>query len=177
MKKVITILILLFCFAAHAQVPKPVSATDIKEIARTSGKKHTLFFTFGIWCSPCRAHLPNAIKLAKEQDLEFYVLLPDAEGSDRVKQAVDYIHKLDPAIKVAVLKTAVYGDKLKKRNKKFVTEITPPGFEDIDDFSKYIIVDNSGKVVMVTNYKDNEKYDWKDDSNMINERILPVLSK
>ena len=42
--------------------------------------------------------------------------------------------------------------------------------------SKYIVIDKKGKVLMVTNWKDNREYDWEDDSNMIKERIIPILN-
>ncbi|MFZ1527850.1 MAG: hypothetical protein WAT19_03810 [Ferruginibacter sp.] len=60
--------------------------------------------------------------------------------------------------------------------KKFLKELTPPQFENIDDMSKYIIIDRNEKVLMITNWKNNRKNDWKDDSEMIKSRILPVLN-
>ena len=63
-----------------------------------------------------------------------------------------------------------------KNTNSFLAEITPPEFENINDMSKYIIIDKKGKVLMVTNWKDNRDYDWEDDSNMIKERIIPILN-
>jgi len=179
--------LLLFAFVcsiyANAQQTKTepknvnintVDSNDIYKLAQKSGKKNTLFYTFGIWCEPCVLHLPTAIKLAKDYDMEFYVLLVDAQESKRTPPAASYIYELDKNIKIAILRDAVYGDKTKKRNKNFVTEITPPQFENIDDFSKYIVLDAEGKVIMVTNYKDNPG-DWKDDSDMVKSRIVPLL--
>lgn len=154
-----------------------VDASSIATIAKNSDKKNTLFFTFGIWCEPCRLHLPGAIKLAKEKDLNFYVLLVDGMNTDRIAMAYQHIKKLDPTVKVAVLNDAVYGDKLKKRNKKFVAEITPPQFENIDDFSKYILLNKEGEVILVTTWKDNRDNDWRDDTKMQKEKIIPLLSK
>lgn len=154
-----------------------VDANSIATIAKNSDKKNTLFFTFGIWCEPCRLHLPGAIKLAKEHDLDFYVLLVDGMTTDRVGMAYHHIKELDANVKVAVLNDAVYGEKLKKRNKKFVTEITPPQFENIDDFSKYILLNKEGEVILVTSWKDNKDNDWKDDTKMQKQKIVPLLSK
>lgn len=153
-----------------------VDADEIYRLAQKSDKKNTLFYTFGIWCEPCRLHLPTALKLAKDYDLEFYVLLVDPEASDKVTGAIDYLQKIDKDIKIAVLKDDVYGTKRQKRNTKFVTEITPPQFEMIDDYSKYILLDNKGKVMMVTNWKDNPG-DWRDDSKMVQDKIVPLLKK
>lgn len=186
MKKIISLSILLFTIFSNAQQTAadsihknvnivPVDANSIVSMAKKSDKKHTLFFTFGIWCEPCRLHLPDAIKLAKEHDLNFYVLLVDSkESNDRIMMAISFIKQIDKDVKIAILNDDVYGTKLKKRNKKFLTEITPPQFQNIDDFSKYILLDNTGKVIMVTNYKDNEA-NWKDDTKMVEKKILPLL--
>ena len=186
MKKIITLLILLLTIYSYAQQTATdsihekvnivaVDANSIVTAAKKSDKKNTLFFTFGIWCEPCRLHLPDAIKLAKEHDLNFYVLLVDSkESEDRIKMAVSFIKEIDKDVKIAILNDEVYGTKLKKRNKKFLTEITPPQFENIDDFSKYILLDNTGKVIMVTNYKDNDG-DWRNDSKIVEKKILPLL--
>lgn len=158
-----------------ANIPA-VDASDIRCIARNTTKQKTMFYTFGIWCEPCVLHLPNAVRLAREYDLEFYILLVDAEADDYTLRAVQQIREQAPEIKLAVLKNSVYGEKRRKRNKKFVTEITPPAFENIDDYSKYILLDKTGEVIMVTTWKDNEKNDWRDDSKMTQERIVPLLT-
>lgn len=152
-----------------------IDANDINCIAKNSIKKNTLFFTFGIWFEPCRLHLPNAIKFAKENDLDFYVLLVEAENDEKTKQAIDYLKKIKTDINVVVLKDEIYGVKRGKKNKKFVAEITPKEFENIDDYSKYILVNKDGKVIMVTNWKDNKGNDWRDDTEMVKKRILPLL--
>lgn len=187
MKKLLFLCAFVTAFGARAQessdleVSKDqifkVDANSIATLAKNSDKKNTLFFTFGIWCEPCILHLPGAIKLAKEHDLDFYVLLVDGMTTDRIGMAYHHIKQLDPTVKVAVLDDAVYGEKLKKRNKKFVTEITPPQFENIDDFSKYILLNKKGEVILVTTWKDNKGNDWKDDTKMQKEKIVPLLNK
>ena len=122
-----------------------------------------------------RLHLPTAIKLAKDHDLEFYVLLLEAEGDVRTAEAIAYLHDIDKNIKIVVLKDAVYGEKRGRKNKKFVTEITPKNFTTIDDYSKYIVLDKKGEVTMVTSWKDNKDNDWRDDSEMVQKRVVPVL--
>lgn len=188
MKRFLTLCIFACYFCACAQQASEtklapakvnivtVDSNDIYKLAQNSGKKNTLFYTFGVWCEPCRLHLPTAIKLAKEYDLEFYVLLVDPQTSNKVTNAVDYLQKIDKDIKIAVLKDAVYGDKTQKRNTKFVTEVTPPQFEMIDDYSKYILLNNAGKVIMVTNWQDNPDT-WEDDSDMVQNKIVPLLKK
>lgn len=54
-------------------------------------------------------------------------------------------------------------------------EVTPEKFENINGMSKYIIFNKMGEVVMVTTWKDNINNDWKDDSNMIKEKIIPII--
>lgn len=180
MKKLLLLCTLLCALTATAQDSLAVYSVDaetIKNVAKESPKKNTLFYTFGIWCEPCRLHLPTAIKLAKDYDLEFYVLIVDSQTSEKTKQAAAYLREIDKDIKLAVLDDAVYGEKTKKRNKKFVDEITPPQFEAIDDFSKYIVLNQQGEVIMVTTWKDNRDNDWRDDSKMVQQKIVPLLTK
>lgn len=152
-----------------------VDAADIKCIAQNSAHSKTLFFTFGIWCSPCIAHLPGAIRLASDHNLDFYVLLVEKEDDPRAGEAITYLRNLKPDIKIAILKDSMYGQKRTKKNKKFVTEITPNEFETIDDYSKYILLDKDGKVLIVTNWKDNKSSDdWKDDS-AVHRKIISLL--
>lgn len=152
-----------------------VSKKDMVCIAKNSDKKYTMLFTFGIWCAPCRQHLPNAIGLADKYNTNFYVLLIDKEESKLTKGAVNYIRKSYPKAKILVLSDEVYKGGARAKNKLFLTEITPSKFENIDDMSKYIIMDKNGETLLVTNYKDMEGDDWKDDSGMIKRKIIPVL--
>ena len=164
----------LLTTAANGKIPA-IDVEDMKCMARESGKKHTIFYTFGIWCEPCILHLPNAIALTEKYGTEFYILLVDTETDERTFQAIAELTKSHPGVKIAVLKDSVYGNKRKKRNAKFVTDVTPKEFEAIDDYSKYIVLDSTGKVIMVTNWKDNSGNDWKDDSKMTDKRIVPLI--
>lgn len=156
---------------------KAVNYNDLICLSKNAGEKKTLLFTFGSWCVPCRYHLPNAIKLAKDYDLNFYVLLTEEEKSIYTKKAVDYLTNIDSSLNILVLKDKSYGVSSKKKYNKFLSEITPAAFENINDMSKYIIINNQGVVIMVTNWKDNRRNDWKDDSKMIQDRIVPVLKQ
>ena len=92
------------------------------------------------------------------------------------KLAVDYILKGYPDAKVVILK-----DKEKKNGRKykdFLKEITPGQFEVIKDMLKYIVLDQSGEVQLVTSWKDNKEYpQWKDDTSTIKRIVLPLLEK
>lgn len=146
-------------------------------LAKSSEKEKTLVYTFGAWCTPCFKHLPNAIELAEEHDLDFYILLKDEENSDNELNAIAFFkeikEKINLEIKVIILKDA--NGRPNKKYKKFLSAITPSTFENIADMSKYIIIDKEGKVLMVTSWKDNRENDWEDDSKMIKEKILPIL--
>lgn len=183
MKKLLLLFVFISTVSAYAQdtLPRPhvtikeVDVTIMKEMAKTSGKKKTLFYTFGSFCEPCYLHLSNAIKLAKDYDLDFYVLLVEPMTSDGIKTVAGYLYGLDKTIKIAVLSDDVYGVRTKKRNKQFVKEITPANLEAIADFGKYILLDNTGEVIMVTTYKDNKGNDWHDDSKMVEKTLVPLL--
>jgi len=154
-----------------------VDKDDILCIAKNSEKEKTLVYTFGIWCAPCIKHLPNAIKLAREYNLDFYVLLTDKENSDKELSAIGFLNKVQETInfEIKVVNLKDENGKPNKKYKQFLDEITPPQFENINDMSKYIILDRVGNVLMVTNWKDNRENDWEDDSKMIEKRIIPIL--
>jgi thiol-disulfide isomerase/thioredoxin len=186
MKKIILLFCVLYSIFSQSQEKcnirllknldiHAIDSNDLKCLAINSNKKNTLFFTFGIWCEPCRLHLPNAIKFAKENDINFYVLLMEAEEDIKTIQAFDYIKKIGNDIKIVIIKDETYGVKRNNKNKKFLTDITPKEFENIDDYSKYILLNNKGEILKVTNWKDNKGNDWRDDTNMIKKCLLPLL--
>jgi thiol-disulfide isomerase/thioredoxin len=103
MKKIILLLALLSQLALYAQqspekkVPDTlkivsIDAASIKEVAKYSQKKNTLLFTFASWCEPCHLHLPTAIKLAKDYNLDLYVVIIDHENSEGMNYYADYIY-------------------------------------------------------------------------------------
>ncbi|MEN2400944.1 hypothetical protein GKZ90_0014255 [Flavobacterium sp. MC2016-06] len=186
MKNRILFFILLFTFLSNAQENcnlqfskkdeiYAIDTKDLKCIAENSKTKNTIFFTFGVWCKPCRLHLPNAIQFSIENNIDLYILLVEAEGDEKTKEAIKYLKGIKEDIKIVILKDELYGTKRSEKNKKFVTEITPKDFENIDDYSKYILLNNKGEILMVTNWKDNNGNDWRDDSKMIQKKILPLL--
>ena len=154
-----------------------VDSFDILCLAETSKKEKTMVFTFGTWCKPCRYHLPDAIMLAKEYDLEFFVLLTDEENSQREVSAITYLQN--------IMKTHQYNFDVfilkdengipKKKYRKFLRQLTPSKFEYTEGMSKYIVIDKNGEVLMVTNWKDRQDKHWKDDSLLIQNRLIPVL--
>jgi hypothetical protein len=155
-----------------------IDANDVKCLAKYSEKPHTIFFTFAIWCSPCINHLSNAKSLELYNNSDFYVVLIDKEKETVKNQlAIDYINKYYPNTKIVILKDVEKNGK-RKKYKEFLKEITPKQFEVIDDMSKYIILDKSGDVKLVTTWKDGKNDpDWKDDKPMIRRLILPLLKQ
>jgi len=156
-----------------------VDSFDLICLASSSQKEKTLIFTFGTWCKPCKYKLPDAIKLAKDYDLQFYVLLLEYENSKRERSAIEYLDDIkktyDFEFDTFILKDE--NGEPDKKYRQFLKQITPPQFENINGMSKFIIVDKSGEVLMVTNSKDNKGNNWKDASKMIEERIVPILNQ
>lgn len=152
-----------------------VNAEKIKCIAKNNERK-SLFFTFGIWCKPCRLHAEGAYNFAKEYNLNFYfvILENDKENNRYIDLAIDYLKKIDENVDILLVNND-YGSKSSKKNKNFIKEITPSKFENIDDWSKYILIDNNGEVIMVTKYKDAENDDWRDDSGLRERKFLPLV--
>jgi len=104
-RKFLPILTILFCtvHSVHSQygvcndnlsASGEIYTVDSYEmfcLARESEKEHTLVYTYASWCGICKYYLHYAIKLAKDYDLEFYVLLIDEEDSNEELAAIDYL--------------------------------------------------------------------------------------
>lgn len=152
-----------------------VEANDIICLAKSTIKNKIFLYTFGMWCVPCIKHLPNAINLSETHNLEMFILLIDRENeSELLERTVKYLRGKKSDINILLLKDY----KNKSRNGKyirFLKEITPKEFENINDMSKYILYNKKGEVILITSWKDNRNNDWQDDSKMIKEIIIPVL--
>lgn len=152
-----------------------VNSSDIDCLAKNNKKEFLIIYTFGIWCAPCIQHLPNALNLEDNYNANVYVLLIDEENDKNlIERTVTYLESQKEDVDILILKDS-YGKNKNKKYKKFLKEITPEKFENINDMSKYIVFDKAGEVLMVTTWKDNRNYDWKDDSNMIKEKIIPII--
>lgn len=155
-----------------------VDKNDLICLSQNTKKDKTLVFSFAIWCAPCIKHLPNAIKLAEDYNLDFYVLLIEKEDDRNATNALSFLNQIkkeaNKDFQVVILKDS-YGKRSNKKYKAFLDEITPDTFENINGMSKYIVIDQEGTVLMVTNWKDNRENDWQDDSKMIEKRIIPIL--
>ncbi|GAB0157263.1 hypothetical protein CHRYSEOSP005_25350 [Chryseobacterium sp. Alg-005] len=161
----------------HINVPA-IDKNDLLCMAKNSGKPTTVFYTLASWCVPCIQHLPDALKLEKDFNTDVYVVLVEGEDDPRVQSAINRVKDRSENAKIVVLKNSVYQGGVKKRNKTFVTQITPPQFEAIPDFSKFIVVNHQGEVVMVTNWKDYKKLDKKNKENvqqMLSHTVIPLL--
>ena len=191
MHKILTVFTILFLISSTAIAQKDscylkfdsnlklniVDSNDVKCISKNNLNEKTLIYSFGIWCKPCILHLKNAYKLSVKYNVELYVLLIDELNNSYMIKGVNYLRKLYPDIKILALDDYKYGIKRNKKYKSFLKEITPKKFKNIDDMSKYILLDHNANVLMVTNWKDNKKNDWQDDSKMLESKIIPLLSK
>lgn len=168
------------CNIGPSMVDKSIYTTDVEKmkcLAKQSNNK-TLFFTFAIWCEPCRLHIDNALEFSKKHNLNFYIILLDTDKPDNryVIGAKKFLQKKDENIKILIADEK-YGDNIKKKNKNFVKEISRPKFKNINDFSKYILINTKGEIEMVTNYKDrNKDEDWRDDTGMVKRKLEPLMN-
>ena len=154
-----------------------IDAKDLGCLAKNTKKDKVIVFTFGLWCSPCIAHLDNAISLKENFNVDFYVLLVDNENKkDLIKKTIEFLRKKKKDINIVILKDE-YGKRRNQKYKKFLKEMTPDNFKNIDGMSKYIVYNNEGEVIMVTTYKDREGDDWRDDSSVIKNKVIPLLKK
>lgn len=157
---------------------KIIDVEKMKCLAKQSDNK-TLFFTFGVWCEPCRLHIKDALEFVKKHNLNFYVVLVDVDKLDSryIMGAKKFLQHKDENINILIADNK-YGNSIKKKNKNFVKEVSLPNFENINDFSKYILINTKGEIEMVTNYKDREKdEDWRDDTGKIKRKLEPLVVK
>lgn len=154
-----------------------VTSEDVKCLAENSEKPNTLFFTFGSWCAPCIYHIPTFFLIEEMYNVDLYVLLVDKENHHLTKEARDMVLETYPNAKILIIKDTE-GKGRSKKYKDFLTKITPAQFENIDDMSKYIVLNKKGEVQLVTNYKDSKNDpDWKSDKPMVKRIVLPLLDK
>ena len=148
-----------------------------------------MVYTFASWCKPCRYKLPSVLQLAKDYDLELFILLIDEENSTAEASAIKYIEQVNE-IHNASLKTYILKDEngvsaikyrkvenevVKIKYRKFLKRIAFEKFELTEELSKYILIDKSGEVLMVTSWKDRVGKKWKNNTSVIDNKILPLL--
>ena len=185
------VLILLFFVKGYSQMPiekcklpqshfeniYSVNLEDVRCLAKNSEQPNTLFYTFGSWCKPCIYHIPTFFLIEKFYKADIYVLLVDPETNNSIEKSRDMVLEAYPHAKILVIKD-IEGKGKSKKYKEFLTKITPAEFENIDDMSKYIVLNKKGEVQLVTSYKDSEKDpDWKNDQPMVKRIVMPLLEK
>ncbi len=154
-----------------------VNDNTVKCLAKNSDKSKTIFFTFARWCAPCMYHLNDFMALEENYDVDLYVLLVDKENHHFTDLARKYVSETFPKAKIAIIGD-VPGRGRSKKYKDFMDAITPSKFEKIDDMSKYIVINKTGEVELVTSWKDSKgDPDWTDSKPMINRLIVPLISK
>ncbi|MDR6920462.1 MULTISPECIES: hypothetical protein [Chryseobacterium] len=155
-----------------------VDKNDILCIAKNSGKPNTVFYTLASWCVPCIEHLPDALQLEKDYNTSVYIVLVEGEDDRKINRAMSIVKSRSADAKILVLKNKNFPGGVKKRNRAFAEQMTPPQFEMIPDFSKFMVVNNQGEVKMVTNWKDYKKLDKKTTENvqqMLAHTVIPII--
>ena len=139
-------------------------------LAKNSDKDITIFFTYAYWCGGCKTRLPEAIKISEEYNTDFYLLLIDAE-EDRfnAKQTKFSIDSYDKQLKTVTISDSLYtekalkkirktlkspiqlkGNSFREKYRKYLTELTPSGYENTFEVPKYIILNKKGEVLFVS---------------------------
>ena len=201
----VSLLCLFSFFEINAQTEKcnleksnysELHTVDVEQticLAQNSDKDITVFYTFADWCSPCKKTFPEAIKLSEEYNVDFYVLLVDKEGDDFYNnRAISTINSYNKQLKAVIISDSLYSAKnLKYVNKKrlieiratrhrekydnYVTQITPPEFENSADMSKFIVINKKGEVLLVTNYNDYKNAEGKDDDSVCFQKVIKAI--
>jgi len=162
---------------SHYENIYSVTSDDVKCLAKNSEQPNTLFFTFGSWCAPCIYHIPTFFLIEKIYNVDLYVLLVDKENHHLTVEARDMVFETYPNAKILIIKD-IEGKGKSKKYRDFLTKITPSQFENIEDMSKYIVLNKKGEVQLVTNYLDSKNDpDWKSDKPMVKRIVLPLLEK
>ena len=177
MRKILFIVVFTSCtLLIQGQSTKSIIKVNKKELLNLSSNYKTiLLYTFSIKCEPCILHLKNAIELSEKYKTDLYILLVEKKGKHN-QFAIKYLEQRKKNIKIITIRDK-YGRSNRKSYKKFLTEITPKKFKNINDFSKYIVIKNK-EVIMVTNYTDNKiSDDWKNDLPMLKAKVIPLLKQ
>ena len=168
---------------------------DVEEticLAQNSDKDITVFYTFADWCAPCKKKLPETIRLSEEYNVDFYVLLMEPESdSFSINRALSTINSYKKLKTVIVSDSLYSANNLKYVNKKrlieiratkhrekydnYVTQITPPEFENSADMSKFIVINKKGEVLLVTNYNDYKNAEGKDDESVCFQKVIKAI--
>ena len=161
-------------------------------LAQGSGKNITIFYTFADWCSPCRKKLPEAIRLSEEYNVDFYVLLMEPESdSFNINRALSTLNSYKK-LKTIIISDSLYSaNNLKYVNKKrlieiratkhrekyakYITQITPPEFANVDNMSKFIVINKEGKVLLVTNSEDSTNSDGQHDESVCFQKVIKAI--
>ena len=184
MRKIIFVLLLVnsyFISSQNCEIKKDtyellnVTVNDVKCLAKNY-EGHTLVYSFGLWCQPCIIHLQGVLDLTKDYNLNLLILAVD-KNQTNYAYTKKYLESKKEGITIMSLKNT-YGKREFKRYKKFLTEITPEKFNNINGMSKHILLNNDGEVLMVTSYKDRLKgEDWENDKPILKRKIIPFLEK
>ena len=67
------------------------------------------------------------------------------------------------------------GARHREKYTKYITQITPPEFEDSNDMGKFIVINKEGKVILVTNYKDSQNAEDKDDDSLCFQKVIKAI--
>lgn len=159
-----------------------VDYEKVKCLAMNSQKSNTIVYKFGIWCQPCIYHLPQALALEQEYDVDVYVLIIDPENTQFITRALVFFKEFDAEYqqktKLLLLEDVEGKKSRSKKYKLFLAQITPSHFENINDMSKYIVLNKKGETVLVTNYKHSKQdVDWTDDRPMLKRLVIPLLQE
>jgi len=109
-----------------------------------------------------------------------------------ISRAISTINSYNKQLKTIIVSDSLYSAKnLKYVNRKklieiqgarhrekytnYLTQITPPEFENINDIGKFIVINKKGEVLLVTNYKDSKNAEGKDDDSVCFQKIIKVI--
>ncbi len=150
-------------------------------ISKNSTKPYTVFYTFASWCAPCREHISNLNELQKkfENKIDSFVLIVEGEKDRGVRSGIDFIRDKNPNAKILILKDDVFGENVRKKNNKFIAEISKKKKRFNPGYSVFILMNNQGEVLRVTdNYEDYRKKSdgtWEDTDEVLNRVIIPLI--
>ena len=156
-------------------------------LAKNSDKDITILLTYASWCRGCKARLPEAIKISEKYNTDFYLLLMDAE-EDKIyaKLTKSSIDSYDKQLKTVIISDSLYTEQalkkirrtlkspiqiassaFKEKYVKYLTEITPSGYENTFEVPKYIILNKKGEVLFVSGLDETIDMEYEIITNVI----------
>lgn len=127
-----------------------------------------LVYSFGTWCKPCIAFLPQLLDWTeKNPPVKLYILNIEKDGDDRLLRVKDYLRQKHNFNENTFRVSDEYGKRRWKKYDAFVQEMAPS--HDEYGMSLLLLYDKTGKLLYASTYNETDEEELLTMSNKIKE--------